>query len=185
MVDTGFALTDSMAARLALLYSRGEDGSLTPLEFQAPPGPPEFCGGGGGLHSTLADYLAFIQMVLHEGTWNGAQVLRPETLALMSRSHIGDIPIRRLTTANPFLTRDLTLQAAAPAGWGLSWIVHDEAKPGGRGSGALSWAGLFNTYYWIDPAAKTGGVWMTQILPFEDPQALAVFGAFEKAVYAA
>jgi methyl acetate hydrolase len=184
MVDTAFAPTPSMAARLAGLNLRAEDGSMGPFDFPAPPGPPEFFGGGGGLHSTLSDYLAFIQMVLHEGSWNGARVLAPETLALMSRSHIGDIPIRRLTTANPFLSRDLTLQAAAPAGWGLSWIVHDEARAEGRGQGALSWAGLFNTYYWIDPAAKTGGVWMTQILPFEDPQALAVFGAFEKAVYA-
>ena len=184
MVDTAFAPTAAMAERLAPLTTRLEHGGMAPMDLPSPPAP-EFCSGGGGLLSTLDDYLAFLQMVLHAGTWNGARVLKPETLALMSRDHIGEIPLRKLETAVPFLSRDLTLQAQAPAGWGLSWIVGKDAGPNGRAAGALAWAGLFNTYYWVDPAAKLAGVWMTQILPFEDPQSLAVFGAFERAAYKA
>jgi CubicO group peptidase (beta-lactamase class C family) len=182
MVDTGFQPTGTMAQRLEPLATRQEDGGMAPMDLPNPPAP-EFCSGGGGLLSTLDDYLAFLQMVLHGGTWNGARVLEPETLALMSRDHIGEVPLRKLPTAVPFLSRDLSLQTKASAGWGLSWIVGNEAGPDGRGAGALAWAGLFNTYYWVDPAAKLAGVWMTQILPFEDPQSLAVFGAFERAVY--
>jgi methyl acetate hydrolase len=83
----------------------------------------------------------------------------------------------------PFLSRDLTLQAQAPGGWGISWLINREPGPNGRGAGALAWAGLFNSYFWVDPAAMTAGVWMTQVLPFEDPDALAVFGEFGRAVY--
>jgi CubicO group peptidase (beta-lactamase class C family) len=184
MVDTAFSPTPAMAPRLAGMNMRQADGSMAPFEFPAAEGVPEFWAGGSGLLSTLDDYLAFLQMVLHDGTWNGAQVLKPETLALMRRDHLDGAPIRRLSTAVPFLTRDLTIAAAAPADWGLSWLINREAGPNGRSAGSLAWAGLFNSYYWADPAAKTAGVWMTQILPFEDPNALAMFGAFERAVYA-
>jgi CubicO group peptidase (beta-lactamase class C family) len=184
MVDTAFAPTPAMAPRIAGLNSRSDDGGMVPLDL---PGPadPEFHSGGGGLLGTLDDYLAFLQMILHGGSWNGAQVLKPETIALMRENHIGAIPIRRLRSVVPFLSRDLTLQAQAPADWGLSWLINRERGENGRSPGSLAWAGLFNTYYWADPATMTAGVWMTQILPFEDPNALALFGTFERAVYAA
>jgi methyl acetate hydrolase len=183
MADTAFAPTAAMAPRLAGLNARAADGSLSPLDMPPPPGPPEFFSGGGGLLSTLDDYLAFLQMILHEGSWNGAQLLEPKTLELMRQDQLGGVPLRRLTSVNPFLSRDLTLHAQAPGGWGISWGMNRDAGPNGRGAGALAWAGLFNTYYWADLAAMTAGVWMTQILPFEDPEALAMFGAFERAVY--
>ena len=56
--------------------------------------------------------------------------------------------------------------------------------PGGRSAGSLTWGGLFNTYYWIDPQKRVAAVFMTQIVPFADPRALSVYGAFERAIYA-
>jgi CubicO group peptidase (beta-lactamase class C family) len=182
MVDTAFAPTPAMAPRIAGLNMRAADGSLSSLDSPFP-ADPEFFSGGAGLLSTLDDYLAFLQMILHDGTWNGAQVLKPETMALMRKDQLGDVPLRRLTSVVPFLSRDLTVHAQAPADWGLSWLITRDPGPNGRGAGSLAWAGLFNSYFWADPAAMTAGVWMTQILPFEDPNALAVFGAFETAVY--
>jgi methyl acetate hydrolase len=184
MVDTGFAPTPAMAERLAGLNTRLEDGGMAPMDLPATSGTPEFWGGGGGLLSTLDDYLAFLRMVLGEGRLNGARVLKAETVALMSQGQLGAIPTRRLATAIPFLSRDLTLAAAAPADWSLGWLVNRDAGPHGRSPGSLAWAGLFNTYYWIDPARRTAGALMTQILPFEDPNAVALFEAFERAVYA-
>ncbi|MBV8683899.1 MAG: beta-lactamase family protein [Caulobacteraceae bacterium] len=184
MADTAFAPTPAMAPRMAGLNARAADGSMAPLDLPVPPGPPEFFSGGGGLLSTLDDYLAFLQMILHEGSWNGAQVLRRETIALMRQDQLAGLPLRALNSVNQVLSRDLTLQAKAPAGWGLSWLTNRDPGPNGRGAGSLAWAGIFNTYYWADPASMTAGVWLTQILPFEDPNALAVFGAFERAVYA-
>ena len=183
MADTAFAPTPAMAPRLAGLNMRAADGGLAPMDSPLSAGPTEFLSGGAGLLSTLDDYLAFLQMILHGGTWNGARVLKPETVALMGQDQLDGVPLRRLASVVPFLSRDLTLQARAPGGWGLSWVVNREAGANGRGAGALAWAGLFNTYFWVDPAAMTAGVWMTQILPFEDPEALGVFGAFERAVY--
>jgi CubicO group peptidase (beta-lactamase class C family) len=182
MADTAFMPTPAMAPRVAGLNMRAADGSLAPLDSPFPD-EPEFFSGGAGLLSTLDDYLAFLQMILHGGSWNGAQVLKPETLALMRQDQLGGVPLRRLPSVVPFLSRELTLQAQTPAGWGLSWLINRDPGPNGRGAGALAWAGLFNSYFWVDPAAMTAGVWMMQILPFEDPDALAVFGAFERAVY--
>jgi CubicO group peptidase (beta-lactamase class C family) len=183
MTSTAFAPTQAMAPRLAGMNTRLDDGGMAPIDFPMPDGTQEFWSGGGGLFSTLDDYLAFLQMVLHGGSWNGALVLKPETLALMAENHLGGAPIRKLTSVVPFLTRDLTVAAAAPADWGLTWLINHEAGPNGRSARSLAWAGLFNTYYWADPTTMTAGVLMTQILPFEDPNALALFGAFERAVY--
>jgi CubicO group peptidase (beta-lactamase class C family) len=68
--------------------------------------------------------------------------------------------------------------------WGLSFLITPADVPGGRRAGSLAWAGLYNTYYWIDPAAGLGGVLLTQILPFADAAVLAMFERFERAVYA-
>jgi CubicO group peptidase (beta-lactamase class C family) len=50
-------------------------------------------------------------------------------------------------------------------------------------SGSVAWAGLFNTYYWLDPKQQVTGVIMTQILPFADPVVLHLLDEFETAVY--
>jgi CubicO group peptidase (beta-lactamase class C family) len=64
-------------------------------------------------------------------------------------------------------------------------MISTAAVPGGRNAGSLAWAGLANTYFWIDPAAGIVGVILMQLIPFADAKALAVFDGFEKAVYAA
>ena len=183
MADTAFLPTPAMQARQAGLAMRTPDGGLAPFDLPLN-AQPEFWGGGGGLYSTLGDYLAFLQMILDGGAAPSGQVLKPETVALMSRNHIGDLPVRRLTTAMPFLTHDLDITDGAPAHWGLSWQINPEPGPHGRAAGSLAWAGLANTYYWIDPQSRVAGLIMTQMLPFADPAALAVLGAFERAVYA-
>jgi methyl acetate hydrolase len=67
--------------------------------------------------------------------------------------------------------------------WGLSFLINTQTTPAGRSAGSLAWAGLNNTYYWLDPSAKVAGVFMTQILPFADATVLAALDAFERAVY--
>jgi methyl acetate hydrolase len=72
------------------MFSRQGDGSLKPMDFEMPQ-RPEFFVGGGALFSTPRNYMAFLQMLLHEGTFNGAQVLKPETVALMRQNHITEL----------------------------------------------------------------------------------------------
>jgi methyl acetate hydrolase len=78
--------------------------------------------------------------------------------------------------------RDAGHEQAAPK-WGLSFLINPEALPTGRSPGSLAWAGLANSYYWIDPKRHVAGVYATQILPFFDQKAVQAFGAFETAVY--
>ena len=63
-------------------------------------------------------------------------------------------------------------------------LLNTEETPTGRAAHSLAWAGLANTYYWLDPTRRLAGVLLTQILPFADDRVLRVFDRFETAVYA-
>jgi len=107
-------------ARLVSVHARQADGSLNPIEFGIPENP-EFYMGGGGLYGTARDYLAFLQMLLNRGTHNGNQVLKPETVALMGRNHIGDINVPGLwKTADAGASHDVNLAGLFP-GQDLKW----------------------------------------------------------------
>ncbi len=143
----------------------------------------EFFAGGGGLFSTGPDYLAFLRMLLHGGTLNGAQVLKPETVALMAQNHIGDLNVQKLTTLQPAVSNDAEFFPGMAKKWGLTWLINIEDVPGRRAAGSVAWAGLFNTYYWLDPRRQVTGAMLTQVLPFADPTVLQLLDDFETAVY--
>ncbi len=184
MRDTAFKLGTGQRARLAGMHARQPDGSLQQMEFELPQ-EPEFHMGGGGLYGTAGDYLKFQQMFLHEGRHNGAQVLEPETVRLMVRNHIGDLDVRLLETAMPPYSNDAEFFPGMIKKWGLGFMISTESVPGGRTAGSLAWAGLGNTYFWIDPGEGVAGVILTQLIPFADPKVLELFAQFETAVYAA
>jgi methyl acetate hydrolase len=184
MTDTGFRLTADHRARLAGMHARGEDGALAPIEFEIPQ-DPEFEMGGGGLYGTAGDYLAFQRVFLNQGRADGGQVLKPETAALMAQNAIGDLNVRLLKTAIPAYSNDAEFFPGMVKKWGLGFMVSTGKVPGGRAAGSLNWAGLGNTYFWIDPRSGVAGVIMMQLIPFADPKALALLDAFEQAVYAA
>jgi len=183
MSDTGFKITDDMRKRLVGMHARGEDGSLTPIPFELEQ-EPEFHMGGGGLYGTAADYLKFTQMILNKGRGNGNQVLKPETVALMGQNHIGELNMGKMTTAIGWATNDVDLYPDIVKKWGLSFLINSAKTPEGRSPGSLAWAGLANTYYWIDPARDVAGVILMQLLPFADKKCLEAFAGFERGVYA-
>jgi methyl acetate hydrolase len=182
MADTGFVSTPEQYARQASVHQRQADGSLAPQPLPAP-STPEFCAGGGGLHSTARDYLSFLQMLMHAGSFGGARLLRPQTVALMGENQIGDLPAGILKTQDPVLSNDVDFFPGAKVRWGLGYMLNMEPGPNGRSAGTVSWAGLANSYYWLDPARRVAGVILTQILPFADPAAVNLYGRFERAVY--
>ena len=181
MPDTGFLIGSKQKARLATMYSRKSDG-LAPMAFEMPQ-RPEFFMGGGALFSTPQDYIAFLQMLLHDGTFNGARVLKPETVASMRQNHIGDLNVVTLKTASPASTNDANLFPGMVQKWGLSFDINTEPGPAGRSAGSIAWAGLFNTYFWLDPTKHVTGVLMTQILPFADDGVLKLLAEFERGLY--
>jgi CubicO group peptidase (beta-lactamase class C family) len=185
MKDTAFKLTLDRRARLVSMHARGHDGSLAPVPFEMPQ-EPEFEMGGGGLYGTAADYLAFEQLFLNDGrAADGTPVLKPETVRLMAENAIGELRVQPLKTVVPAYSNDAEFFPGMIKKWGLGFMISTEAVPGERRSGSLAWAGLGNTYFWIDPAAGVAGVILMQLLPFADAKALATFDRFEKAVYAA
>ena len=183
MMDTGFVLKPEQRARLASVHQRHPDGSLEAIAFEMPQ-QPEFFMGGGGLYSTGPDYLTFLQMLLHDGRFNDAQVLRPETVAEMAKNQIGDLTVGALKSAIPAYSNDAEFFPGMVKKWGLGYLITMEDAPTGRSSGSVAWAGLFNTYFWIDPTKQLAGVILMQILPFADDKAFRLFEEFESAIYA-
>lgn len=181
MTDTGFKIGAAQRRRLAKIHARTPDG-LVPTDIELPQ-EPEFHMGGGGLYATVGDYLTFARMIMQGGTLNGVQVLRPETVAMMSRNAMGELVCNAMKTAVPPSTNDVDFLAGMK--WGLSFLINPEPLPTGRSAGSLAWAGLANSYYWIDPRRQVAGVYATQVLPFFDPKAVQAFEAFETAVYSA
>jgi len=182
MKDTGFQISPSMRSRLASVHQRDEKGALTPIEFALPENP-EFFMGGGGLYGTARDYLAFTQMIVQGGSLGGAHVLKRETVDLMAQNHIAPLDIPYIKTAAPGLSNDVDLFPGMRKGWGLSFLINTQDAPTGRSAGSLAWAGLANTYFWIDRAKRVSGVFLSQLLPFYDPTAIDLFGKFETEVY--
>ena len=183
MSDTGFVPSPEQQKRRASVHQRQPGGGLVVQPLPAV-STPEFFAGGGGLSSTPRDYLAFLRMLLHGGTLNSARILRPETVELMNRNHIGDLPAGVMKTQAPALSNDVDFFPGATIRWGLGYMLNMEAGPNGRSAGTVSWAGLFNSYYWLDPVRHVTGVILTQILPFADPAAVRLYGQFERGVYA-
>ena len=184
MKDTAFKLSPSQRARQASVHQRDATGALAPIEF-ALPEDPEFLMGGGGLNGTAPDYLAFTQMILHGGRFNGAQVLRPETVEQMAQSHIGPLEVGPMKSAIPGLSNDVELFPGISKKWGLSWVINTSPLPTGRAAGSLAWAGLANTYFWIDRSKRVCGVFLSQVLPFYDHTAIDLLTKFETEVYRA
>jgi len=181
MNDTAFAITDKQRARQASLHVRGADGKLLAKALEKPIAPA-VVSGGGGIYSTAPDYLTLLQALLNGGSLRGASILRRDTVTQMSANEIGDLQVGILKTTNPALSNDVDFFPGARLRWGLGHMINLDPVPHGRSTGSLTWAGLFNTYYWIDPAIRIAGVIMMQILPFADGQALMAYRHFERGI---
>src|ERR1700687_3137299 len=183
MTDTGFKIGEAQRKRLVAMHQRNEDGSLVPIPFELEQ-DPEFHMGGGGLYGTAGDYIKFTQMILNKGRGNGNQLLKPETVAMMGQNHIGELNVTKMISAVAFATNDVDLFPDMDKKWGLSFLINTARTPEGRSPGSLAWAGLANTYFWIDPSRDVTGVILMQLLPFVDKKCLEAYAGFERGVYA-
>jgi methyl acetate hydrolase len=180
--DMTFSLNDNLRARLAGMHARGADGALSNMAFELP-ADPEVHMGGHGLYGTVGDYMRFIRMWLNDGMGEHGQVLKPETVAMAEKNHLGNRQISALPGVIPSLSNDADFFPGLSKSWSLGFMVNDEQAPTGRPAGALGWAGLANLFYWIDRENGFGGFWATQILPFGDPASFGGYLGFETAFY--
>jgi len=184
MSDSYYIVPEEKLKRLATAYSKSEQGELTPIPYSRPTG--EFFSGGGGLRSTASDYVRFLQVILNGGELDGVRVLSTASVNLMSQNHIGDLEAAdSVSSSNPGVSNDFDFMPDSADKFGLGFLINTDPIPGGRPAGSLAWAGLYNSYYWIDTENDICGVLITQILPFFDAEVLALLNEFETAVYAA
>jgi len=182
MRNTSFNLTPGQRSREACGHRRQADGTCKPEPIEKPTVTKVFFG-GGGIYSTAPDYLTLLQALLNGGGLRGTTILQPQTVALMGENQIGDLEAGILKTTNPAVSSDVDFFPGNRLRWGLGHMINFDPVPDGRKAGSLTWAGLLNTYYWIDPVSGLASVIMTQILPFADKRALKVYRQFERGVY--
>jgi len=182
MHNSGFLISSAQKKRVATMYNRQPDGSLTSAPFEMNQ-RPEFFSGGGGLFSTPRDYMAFLQMLVRGGSFNGARVLKPETVASMFKNQIGDLNVVEMKSALPAYSNSFDQFPGMQHKWGLSFDINTQPGPHGRSAGSGSWAGLLNSYFWIDPVKHVTGAMFTQVLPFYDARVVNLWGQVEQGIY--
>jgi CubicO group peptidase (beta-lactamase class C family) len=182
MPDTFYFVPKDKEARLVTVDRRRPDGSLV-KETPQPPTSGFTPVGGGGLSSTASDYVRFTRMILNGGALDGARILSADSVAQMSRNQIGTVGVPALKAALADRSEDFSFIADGRDKWGLGFLITTDAVAGKRSAGSLSWGGINNTYYWIDPARDLTGVILMQFLPFADRRALAVYDTFERGIY--
>jgi CubicO group peptidase (beta-lactamase class C family) len=184
MDDTSYNVPESKGPRMVAQQQRAGDKMDGPVELQKQPLGLTIASpiGGGGLASTASDYGRFMRMFLNGGELDGVRVMKPETIALMSQNAMGAVRVPALKTA---LARsaDFTFIADGRDQWSPGFLITVDQVPGKRSPGSLSWGGINNTYFWIDPARGVAGTIMMQYLPFADAKALATYDAFERGAY--
>jgi methyl acetate hydrolase len=183
MSDSFFTVPASKQSRLAKMFQRKDDGTLAaqPGEL-APPG--DFLSGGGGLHSTAADYLLFVRALMAGGQLGSRRLLSRDSVAMMGANQIGDLTIRPVSSVIPQFATDGATMPGALDKFGLGFALNSKSAGTNRGVNTMSWAGIFNTFFWIDREKQIGAVLMSQSLPFLEPGPNKLLDDFDRAVYA-
>lgn len=182
MRDTFFVVPQEKQARVVKNHQRKEDGSFAEQPLRLPRAD-EFLSGGGGLRSTPADYLRFCQALMAGGSLGGRSILKPDTVAMMGQNQIGESNIYPLRSMAPQFIKD---KAAIPGSldkFGLGFALNSKPIAAGRAANTMAWAGVFNTFFWIDREKKVAAVVMTQMSPFLDAGPMKLLQELDAAVY--
>jgi methyl acetate hydrolase len=183
MEDTSYILPAAKFDRLVSLHQREANGELQQNERKQPAEPKAF-NGGGGLFSTAGDYVRFMQMILNHGAGpKNVRILQSKTVDSAMSNQIGALTAGKMKSFRPDTSSDVDIQPGHTEKWSLGFLMNTTAYPGGRSAGSLAWAGLFNTFYWIDPKRRLCAVILMQFLPFVDKEAVGMLNDFEQSVY--
>lgn len=182
MNDTSYLVPRDKYTRVVTSHARTASGWA---ERPVPDTLPANVAGDGGLYSTAADYARFLQMLLNDGRARDVRLLQPETVETMFENHTGDVVVKTQETTAPALSRPFPLGAGEDP-WGLGFQLARPAapKPDTRAPGSGTWAGIFNTHFWIDRTEGVAVTVMMQVLPFYDERAMQVLAGVEERVYA-
>lgn len=183
MKDSFFNVPAEKRARVVHIFQRTKEGTLA--ELPAPPvATGEFFSGGGGLFSTAPDYLTFMRALMAGGRLGDKRILSSESVATMGSNHIGNLSLRPLPTTLPQFATDNAILTGDLEKFGLGFAINPKPTSSGRGANTMAWAGIYNTFFWIDREKQVSAVLMTQMLPFLDPGPKRLLEEFDAAVYA-
>ncbi len=181
MHDTSYLVPTSKYPRVVAVNRRGNDGKF--IEAPVPATIPASVQGDGGLYGTPGDYGLFLRMLLNRGTLNGKRILSEKSARTVLDSHSGNVVVKEQQSTNQALSRNFPLGAGKDK-WGLGFQLAAEKLANRRSPGSGTWAGIFNTHFFIDPSKEVGVVVMLQTLPFYDEASMKLYAAVEEAVYA-
>ena len=182
MTDTSFIIEAGRRARLSGMNVRTPEGDLVQVPFEMTQ-EPEFQMAGGAMYGSVDDYVTLLRMLLGNGTLDGVRILAAETVEEARRNQIGELAVGPIHTVDPGSSNDVDFLPGQPKKWGLLGMINVDPAPNGRSAGSLFWAGLGNTYFWVDWDNGDCGALFTQILPFADRKVLDAFEAFERSVH--
>jgi CubicO group peptidase (beta-lactamase class C family) len=164
MKDTSFTVAPEKAHRLAANYQRQPDKSLALIDDPATSGylkTPTFFSGGGGLTGTTADYLRFCEMLRRGGELDGARILGPRTIELMTKNHLADNGDLSTLAMGAFSETPYS-----GIGFGLGFaMTRDAVASGSPSEGDYYWGGAASTIFWVDPKEDLVAIFMTQLMP--------------------
>jgi CubicO group peptidase (beta-lactamase class C family) len=183
MAWTSFVMGPRQLEQLVPVRGKAGRGDIKVLDFQISQ-TPEMYMAGAGLYGTAGDYFKFLQMLLNKGAAANGRILRPETIDLMFRNHIGDIALPPLKTVIPSASADLVLDEPRGSKWSLCAHTNLTDISGRRRAGSQFWGGLASSYYWVDPESGIAGLIMMSYLPYADQDGLDLFEALERDAYA-
>ena len=180
MNDTSYLVPTTKYSRVVAVNARDASGKFE--ERPVPATIPATVQGDGGLYGTASDYGLFLRMLLNRGTLNGKRILSDQSAKLMLEPASGTVVVKEQQSANLSLSRNFPVGAGKDK-WGLGFQLAAEKQPNRRSPGSGTWAGIFNTHFFIDPSRELGVVVMMQTLPFYDEASMKVYAGAEEAVY--
>jgi CubicO group peptidase (beta-lactamase class C family) len=180
MNDTGYLVPTTKYSRVVAVNARGEDGTF--VERPTPATIPATVQGDGGLYGTASDYGLFLRMLLNGGRLGDTRILSERSAKTIFENHMGNVVVQPQESANQTLSRNFPLGAGKDR-WGLGFQLAAEKQANRRTPGSGTWAGIFNTHFFVDPSREIGVVVMMQTLPFYDEASMKVYAGVEEAVY--
>jgi methyl acetate hydrolase len=183
MTSTMFEVQDA-GDRLAGNNAKTREGNFECIEL-APPSRPDFYHMGYALYGTSTDYLKFLRFILNHGELDGTRIVSRERMELAFKDQIVGVklPTPILSSCVPAVSYDVDILPGVAFTHTAVAFMNIDSVPGRRGPGSLSWGGVLNTLYWVDPRNDLAGVFFTQMLPFWDPSLIDVFEQFERIAY--
>jgi methyl acetate hydrolase len=180
MHDTSYLVPPAKYPRVVGVNARGADGKF--VERPMPATLPANVAGDGGLYGTASDYGLFLRMLLNDGRLGSTRILSEKSARTMLENHMGKVVVQPQESANQALSRNFPLGAGKDR-WGLGFQLAAEKQSNRRTPGSGTWAGIFNTHFFVDPGRDIGVVVMMQTLPFYDEASMKVYAGVEDAVY--